>query len=70
MIVFTNCEGLHWYTEANVFNNKIKTINGKMISTLIDNNEGFWVTFADIVDTTIKNKGIDKLYEIYKDIKK
>ncbi len=69
MIVFTNCEGLHWYSESKVFDNKIRVINGKMISSIIDNNEGFWKTFEDIVDNTIKNKGIDKLYKLYKKIK-
>ncbi len=32
MIIFTNCEGLHWYTESKVFDNKIRVINGKTIS--------------------------------------
>ena len=41
MIVFTNCQGLHWYTDSNVFQNKLRAINGDMISRMIDNNEGF-----------------------------
>lgn len=66
MLVFTNCDGLHWYTESKVFNSKIRVINGSTISSMIDNNEGFWSGFKSIVETTIKNKGVDKLYEIFK----
>jgi hypothetical protein len=66
MIVFTNCAGLHWYTESQVFDNKLRVINGEVIASLIDNNEGFWQTFKEIVTETIKDKGIDKLNEIFK----
>lgn len=67
MIVFTNCDGLHWYSESNVFDNKIRVINGKVISNMIDNNEGFWQSFKEIVDFTIKDKGVEKLYNIFKE---
>lgn len=65
MIVFTNCEGLHWYTESKVFDNKLRVINGKMISSLIDNNEGFWNSFKNIISESIKNIGIEKLTNIF-----
>ena len=66
MIVFTNCKGLHWYTDSNVFKNKVRVINGDMISRMIDNNEGFWQTFKDIVIDSVKEIGVDKLTEIVK----
>lgn len=69
MIVFTNCQGLHWYTDSNVFDNRIRVINGKTISSLIDNNEGFWNSFSDSIDETVKSLNIDKLYKKYKEIK-
>jgi hypothetical protein len=65
MVVFTNCEGLHWYTNTNVFKNKIRVINGDMISRMIDNNEGFWKNFKDIVTLSVKEIGVDKLTEIF-----
>jgi hypothetical protein len=65
MIVFTNCEGLHWYTDSNVFDNRIRVINGEMISKLIDNNEGFWNTFKELVINSVKEVGVDKLTELF-----
>jgi hypothetical protein len=59
MIVFTNCEGLHWYTESNVFLNKIRSINGDFISRMIDNNEGFWNSAKNLVNETLQKIGID-----------
>jgi hypothetical protein len=65
MIVFTNCEGLHWYTNSKVFNEKIRVINGEMISKLIDNNEGFWNTFKDLMINSVKEVGVVKLTELF-----
>lgn len=65
MIIFTNCQGLHWYTESKVFDNKLRVINGKMISSLIDNNEGFWNNFKNIVKESIQNLGVEKITEIF-----
>jgi hypothetical protein len=33
---------------------------------MIDNNEGFWQTFKDIVTNSVKEIGVDKLTEIFK----
>lgn len=63
MFIFTNCEGLHWYTESKVFNNDLNVINGIMISSLIDNNEGFWIGFENIIVNSIKGIGVDRLSE-------
>lgn len=67
MIVFTNCVGLHWYTNSKVFDNKIRTINGEMISQMIDNNEGFWNTFKNLAINSIKEIGVDRLTQIFID---
>jgi hypothetical protein len=64
MIIFTNCSGLHWYTKSNVFCNKIRVINGDVISQLIDNNEGFWNGFKNLVIESVKNIGVDRLSTI------
>ena len=65
MIIFTNCEGLHWYTESKVFDNKIRVINGKTIAALIDNNEGFWQNFKTLVRNSVESIGVVKLTEIF-----
>lgn len=67
MIVFTNCKGLHWYTDSEVFNKKIRVINGEIISSFIDNNEGFWNSFKNLIVESIKYQGIEKLTEIFLD---
>ena len=59
MIIFTNCEGLHWYTDNNVFLNKLRVINGDFISRLIDNNEGFWNSAKNLMNDTLQKIGID-----------
>jgi hypothetical protein len=59
MIIFTNCEGLHWYTDTNVFLNKLRVINGDFISRLIDNNEGFWNSSKNLMNDTLQKIGID-----------
>ena len=59
MIVFTNCQGLHWYTDSNVFQNKLRAINGDFISRMIDNNEGFWNSAKSLINETLQKTGID-----------
>lgn len=53
MIVFTNCEGLHWVTENKVFLNRIRTIGRNEISQLVDNNNVFWNNLNDMIQETI-----------------
>lgn len=65
MIIFTNCEGLHWYTTSKVFDNRIRVINGEMISKLIDNNEGFWNTFKNLMIDSVKEIGVQKLTQTF-----
>lgn len=59
MIVFTNCKGLHWHTESEVFQNKLRVINGDFITRMIDNNEGFWNSARNIILDTLKQSGMD-----------
>lgn len=65
MIVFTNCKGLHWYTDSKVFDGKIRCINGDIISKIIDNNEGFWQTFENLIIESVRSVGVDKLTELF-----
>lgn len=65
MIIFTNCEGLHWYTDSKVFDSRIRVINGTMISDMIDNNEGFWNTFKNLIVKSVSDVGVVKLTELF-----
>jgi hypothetical protein len=51
--------------DKNVFDGRIRVLNGEMIAHLIDNNEGFWKNFSDIITNTVLSRGVDKLSEIY-----
>ena len=48
LILFTSAAGLHWHTDARVFEGAVRAIVGKAktpdtsIPRLIDNNFGFW----------------------------
>ena len=59
MIIFKNCEGLHWYTDTNVFLNKLRVINGDFISRMVDNNEGFWQSSINLINDTLEKIGMD-----------
>lgn len=65
MVIFTNCQGLHWYTDSNVFGGLIRVINGETITKLIDNNEGFWMTFKSLIINSVKEIGVEKLTQIF-----
>ena len=54
MLVFTNAAGLHWYTERNVFENRLTAIGYDKIRKLINGNIVFWKDCLDMVDETIK----------------
>lgn len=59
MIIFTNCKGLNWGSNANVFLNIFRVINGDLISRFIDNNEGFWNSMRNIITNTLNSVGMD-----------
>lgn len=49
MIVFTTASGLHWHTEDNVFLNRVRNINRKVISSIVDNNQCFWLGVKELL---------------------
>jgi hypothetical protein len=49
MIVFTSAKGLHWHTESNVAQGRIRTINNETISKMIDNNHCFWLAAQKLI---------------------
>lgn len=69
MVIFTNCAGLHWYSESKVFTDLFRVINYESIKKLIDNNQAFWSSFEEIVTESVDSIGISKLSKIYKNKK-
>jgi hypothetical protein len=59
MIIFTTCKGLNWKTEKDVFDNTLRVINGEFISNRIDNNQGFWNSFKDLISKSIIEIGMN-----------
>jgi hypothetical protein len=65
MVIFTNCAGLHWYTNSQVFNGLYRIINQESICKLIDNNQAFWDSYEEVVYESIKSMETDRLTEMY-----
>lgn len=45
MLVLTNCQGLHYYTEEKMLFNKVKCLGRDPIQQFVDNNIPFWDEF-------------------------
>ena len=63
MILITNCQGLDYYSEHNVFLDKIRIINGNNISSYVNGIDIFWseslkkiINKVNIIDTFIPKK--------------
>lgn len=55
-IIFTNCSGLHWFTENKLFGDiSLNVFNYNRISSHIDNNNSFWKNVNDIIKNSIKH---------------
>ena len=59
MIIFTNCKGVYWHTLDKMYFGDLRVINGDFISRFIDNNEGFWNSFRELVKETLAHNGMD-----------
>ena len=64
LIIFTNCAGLHWYTDSNVFSGKLRVINGKNIQALTDENFPFWESCRNEIKLTLIELNIAHTYLI------
>ena len=40
--IFTTADGLHWYTDNEVFKKRVKCFGLKQLKKLVDNNKPFW----------------------------
>lgn len=58
MVVFTNCKGLHWYTNNIVFRNKLRTIDGLFLSKMVDNNPAFFDEMRKLIHNSLEHYGI------------
>jgi hypothetical protein len=57
--VFTTADGLHFYTDQEMFKNKVKCIGYKELKGMIDNNLPFWEKVREVVkeiDPKLKTK--------------
>lgn len=49
MVVFTNAEGLHYFTNGQMFANKVRCLGNKELRKFVDNNEIFWELFRETI---------------------
>lgn len=54
--VFTTAEGLHFYTDSEMYKSKVKCIGYKDFRNLLDNNIAFWTLAKQIVEFTINSR--------------
>ena len=54
--VFTTAEGLHFYTDAEMFKGKVKCIGYKDLRTLVDGNLIFWNKCREIVKEIVESQ--------------
>lgn len=49
MLIVTTAEGLHHYTDNEMFRNKVRCIGYKQLRELVDNNINFWNSFRNLL---------------------
>lgn len=49
MLVFTTAEGLHYFTDNEMFKNQVRCIGYNQLRELLDNNLLFWNAFRELV---------------------
>ncbi|MCK9446796.1 hypothetical protein M0Q50_08055 [bacterium] len=49
MLIITTAEGLHYFTEAEMFLNKVRCIGYQDLRNFVDNNLNFWNAFRSLV---------------------
>jgi hypothetical protein len=47
--IFTTADGLHWYTDNEVFKKRVKCFGLKQLKKLVDNNKPFWDSCREII---------------------
>lgn len=54
--IFTTSNGLHFYTDNEMFKNRVKCFGHKEISTLVDQNTHFWNKASDLVKMSLQER--------------
>lgn len=49
MLIITTAEGLHYFTDGEMFQNRVRCIGHKDLRELVDNNMLFWENFRNLV---------------------
>jgi len=52
--VFTTAEGLHYYTNDEMFKSKVKCIGYKDFRSMLDNNDIFWKTALETIENCVE----------------
>lgn len=53
MLIITTAEGLHYFTENEMFLNQVRCLGYKHLRELVDNNILFWDTFRKLVEKSL-----------------
>lgn len=56
--VFTTADGLHFYTDAEMFKGKVKCIGYKDLRTLVDGNMPFWNKCREVAQEIVESQKI------------
>lgn len=54
--VFTTADGLHFYTDAEMFKGKVKCIGYKDLRTLVDGNKPFWNKCREVAKEIVEHQ--------------
>jgi hypothetical protein len=49
MLIITTADGLHHYTDVEMFKKKVRCLGMKELRSLVDNNNLFWDSFRRLV---------------------
>lgn len=50
MLIVTTAEGLHFFTDAEMFKGKVRCLGREDLRSLVDNNQLFWDKFRELCD--------------------
>ena len=48
MLIVTNGKGLHYFTETEMYGNKVRCIGNEVLRKIVDNNQAFWDSFRSL----------------------
>ena len=54
--IFTTADGLHWYTNNEVFKNRVKCFGLRDLRKIVDNNKPFWDSCREIIQQIMEGR--------------